>query len=339
MKTINKVEQPIISFNTKMMSTEEFTKTILLRVKERKSFSFIRLGDGEGALLDLDLNSIFFDIKYLSEHFGLNCSINEAFEIKAILKETLMSSDIVGIRDDIVNVDFPCIEISDNLSFMTLFKKSFKLRDVDKNLCYADARRIAMLHRSVAASDFSSFTKFNSAYDGWDFYCSGALPYILSTQNKIGIVSSRIGIDKIISDALSIEVVQYQIPDKYELVQSYKKTHYPTTYHEVLDNINVAFPGMIFLVAGGIVGKGYCKKIKELGGIALDLGSVVDTWTGKLTRPNLLKERYKLKKSFKIKMRRKFVPTVIYTYDLPDELIMNKNNMQLLIKRWKSKTQ
>ena len=66
----------------------------------------------------------------------------------------------------------------------------------------------------------------------------------------------------------------------------------------------------------------------------IDLGGVVDTWVGKLSRPYPLKERYKLKKSWKVKMRRQIVPTLTRTYDVPDELIMNENNIKLLSKRW-----
>jgi hypothetical protein len=41
----------------------------------------------------------------------------------------------------------------------------------------------------------------------------------------------------------------------------------------------------LFLVAGGLLGKFYTATIRRHGGIALDVGSLVDAWTGRHTRP------------------------------------------------------
>lgn len=45
--------------------------------------------------------------------------------------------------------------------------------------------------------------------------------------------------------------------------------------------------GAVFLVAAGLLGKVYCHRIHRLGGIAIDVGSVVDAWMGFGTRPGL----------------------------------------------------
>ena len=45
-----------------------------------------------------------------------------------------------------------------------------------------------------------------------------------------------------------------------------------------------------FLVGAGIFGKDLCIRIRELGGIALDMGSCLDLMAGKVTRgPNLVR--------------------------------------------------
>jgi hypothetical protein len=41
----------------------------------------------------------------------------------------------------------------------------------------------------------------------------------------------------------------------------------------------------VFLVAAGILGASYCNRIKQLGGIAINIGSVADVWAGVVTRP------------------------------------------------------
>lgn len=324
----------LINLEIDLMSTNSFNKKIITAIEQKEPYSFIRLGDGEGALLNLDIDSQFFDIDYLSQHFGLDCKISEALEVKNILQRALSNADIVGVMNHVANVSFPSGKIENSKEFMTSFNESFHLRKTDKTTCYADARRLSMLHKATAETSFSKSTEFVCTSVAWDSYPSGALPYIFAKQIKIGLISSRAGLDKVMSKALGIKVIQYKIPDKFELVEKYSVRHYPNVYKKLIENIKVEFPGMVFIVAGGIVGKGYCQEIKNKGGIALDLGAVVDAWIGKLSRPSPLKERYDLKKSWKIKMRRKIIPTLHKTFDLPDELIMTKENIQLLETRW-----
>jgi hypothetical protein len=47
-------------------------------------------------------------------------------------------------------------------------------------------------------------------------------------------------------------------------------------------------PGAVFLVAGGLLGKIYCDRIRALGDIALDIGALADAWMGHNTRGALL---------------------------------------------------
>lgn len=50
--------------------------------------------------------------------------------------------------------------------------------------------------------------------------------------------------------------------------------------------IEIPFRGACFVVAGGLLGKIYCERIRELGGIALDIGALADAWMGHDTRGN-----------------------------------------------------
>lgn len=57
-------------------------------------------------------------------------------------------------------------------------------------------------------------------------------------------------------------------------------------YHDtVLGEVTQqAAPGQVWLVAAGFLGKIYCDRIRMRGGIALDIGSLVDDWMGYATR-------------------------------------------------------
>jgi hypothetical protein len=196
-----------------------------------------------------------------------------------------------------------------------------------------------MLHKNIATLSENSSAKFVCHQIGWDLHSSGALPYIIAKQKKVAVITSRQGLGSAIEDAFDIEVKQYTIPDKYELLGKDGNRHYPHAYESLLREIKVEFDGMIFLVAGGIIGKGYTSLIKEKGGIALDLGGVVDAWLGILSRPRPLQARYTLKKQWSLELKKKVVPVPVSSFKVPEELVLNKDNVKNLIKRWQANSQ
>jgi hypothetical protein len=47
-----------------------------------------------------------------------------------------------------------------------------------------------------------------------------------------------------------------------------------------METLHVAWPGQAFLIGAGVLGKVYCHRVKELGGVAIDVGSLIDAWAG-----------------------------------------------------------
>jgi hypothetical protein len=52
-----------------------------------------------------------------------------------------------------------------------------------------------------------------------------------------------------------------------------------------MQDLSQPLAGELFLVAGGLLGKIYCDRIKRSGGVAIDIGSLIDAWLGAPTRP------------------------------------------------------
>ena len=98
---------------------------------------------------------------------------------------------------------------------------------------------------------------------------------------------------------------QEQIPDDYvEQLEAF--------LHRKL----VDFPGMLFLVGAGLFGKLYCAEIKRQGGIALDLGSLLDAWAGVGSRSTVYKSMFS---------------GYPRTQGVPDLLRLNEENIQRLM--------
>jgi len=83
-------------------------------------------------------------------------------------------------------------------------------------------------------------------------------------------------------------IAPYVIPGETRLGRaleaSNRGTHFPAVFDRLMAEIEVPFRGACFLVAGGLLGKIYCDRIKQLGGIALDIGALADAWVGFNTR-------------------------------------------------------
>lgn len=61
--------------------------------------------------------------------------------------------------------------------------------------------------------------------------------------------------------------------------------HFPERFDALMAALTLPHRGAVVLVAGGLLGKIYCHRIRELGGIAIDIGSLADAWLGYTTRP------------------------------------------------------
>ncbi|HVT35380.1 MAG TPA: hypothetical protein VHE37_07350 [Nevskiaceae bacterium] len=58
---------------------------------------------------------------------------------------------------------------------------------------------------------------------------------------------------------------------------------YPTVFQRIFADIEFD-RGEVFLVGAGMLGKLLCARIRDLGGIAMDVGSIMDHWAGFATR-------------------------------------------------------
>jgi len=56
------------------------------------------------------------------------------------------------------------------------------------------------------------------------------------------------------------------------------RVHFPDEFDRTMQALQVAYRGQLFLVGAGICGKVYCHRVRDLGGVGLDIGAVCDAW-------------------------------------------------------------
>lgn len=112
---------------------------------------------------------------------------------------------------------------------------------------------------------------------------SGAIADFLAAAPAVGLIGpeSPVALGLPAADA----VVWHAVPGEYHYRgRADSLRHYPERFEELLEQLEVPVPGMLYLVGAGILGKIYCAEIKARGGIAIDVGGLMDLWSGLAAR-------------------------------------------------------
>jgi hypothetical protein len=115
---------------------------------------------------------------------------------------------------------------------------------------------------------------------------------LLQNLPFLGVVTSR-DIANRLSEVFNIKkVVLYPIPSERKALGNFEDigSHYPERFEQLCSELTVPFRGAVFLVGAGALGKIYADVIYQRGGIALDIGSILDAWAGVGSRSFLIKD-------------------------------------------------
>lgn len=131
------------------------------------------------------------------------------------------------------------------------------------------------------------------------FHREGRYQSLLGGLEKIGVIGPRdltdvlprlYGIGAVVWLPTPPEMKYSDLPpaEKAEQIagQRHLTTRYPELMQTIIPHMLRESPGMVVLVGAGILGKMYCRRIKQCGGIAIDVGSMMDVWAGLKTRDN-----------------------------------------------------
>ncbi len=224
----------------------------------------VRFGEGEGRLLcaePKDPDSMAVARRKLWRQTGRTYGDSDILAIKDMILRALDEADVVGIRG---SAGFD----AEHLMWVRRIEQVFAAR------CQAGRRAGYVTHCLVSNDIFE------------------ALPAMLQDQKVVSVVSCR-DVQAFVAQTYGVQHVrQFQIPSQYV------KRHvddafeaglhgtpmWPDFYRRLYDEVTVRERGEVFLVGAGLFGKDLCVRIRDLGGIAIDLGSRLDAMAGKVTR-------------------------------------------------------
>lgn len=256
----------------------EVGREILLAVQMRRPFALIRLGDGEGSCINMGLeDETIYDrlhsrnrreltAMWFGSEFPWNDGVFRGLARK--LPSTALDVDFVGLPyEGWIDHEY---RISSLRGIPTLINihRAFELLDRPTKTLRSCSQ---LIHVELARSDLL----------GQIIRAAGRLTIISCLPEVVTLIRSRLGVS---------DIEFYRIPGEKgsraalgEDVVSGQ--HFPVVFREIMAKLEQPHDGRLFLVAGGILGKFYAAKIKQYGGVALDIGSVVDSWAKKMTRP------------------------------------------------------
>ncbi len=236
---------------------------------KKQPFSVVRLGDGEGRVLGYP--DFFSDLEVLSEvlyyHFGPESmqrlkDANPAIwiksamsELRSLLVKSLRQTDMVGLPiSEFFNghenapstglVGYACA-----LNYGITFTQHLQSSDiVGTNVFQLLAARGKVIKSAAAHAEVVHVV------GPWD-------------------ITHELG------SALGVDINWIKVPGHYTWRGEKGMGHYPDLYRYVETQIiNMGdVSGQLFFVGAGIIGKYYCSLIREHGGVALDIGSVLDS--------------------------------------------------------------
>lgn len=260
------------------LDTEGVVAGIRAAIAARAPLSLVRVGDGEARFLaycDPALRArlsgaqadLLGDVPFRN-WFGQPIAAADSVEIIR-----LQAAAIAAVEQaDILGVATADRLATDNLHFGYLGHLESLVAGVartESGMRLADAMVHIGLHRHAPF--------YRSILEGLDF---------------LGVISPHPGLARRLARVHGIgEVAEYLLPGESRLPEARQnrrdRPHFPDVYRELCRTLAVPRPGAVFLVAGGLLAKIYCTVIRQRGGIAIDVGSIVDAWMGLNTRPGV----------------------------------------------------
>jgi len=274
----------------RMLSSKEVSRLIFDAVSVGRPFSLVRIGDGEGAvLLHGKVSATAEDRTYFEGHFGAGFPQETLEVFSRRLREAVSNADIVGIRDDIWNAERTTQPVSLNdADFEEKFRSLLKLRPIEKDISGHALRRFYGIYRWLR-EEMPDGPQVCSAWISFHLGMDRFWEKLFRMKRRISVINCSPTLPGRLAKDLGLEVEHIRVPDLDRERSQWGDDHgeriFPESYERVISTLDKRQDGKLFLIGAGVPGKAYADFIKQRGGIALDVGGLMDAWDGRATRP------------------------------------------------------
>lgn len=223
----------------------------------------IRFGDGEVQLLEADpddADSMRVAIRKLKRQAAGSFASEDVLDVKANVSLAFDEADVLGILPD------------DN------FSEKWKMWMARLAAHYAERRAKGRPAEALACCLLN-----HDIVDALPEMLAGRRVSAISCRDIKPVLEAEWGLDN---------VAVYQVPSQHAVrdvdgpyeAALHGVPMWPDAHAHLQADLTVRARGEVFLVGAGVFGKDLCIRIRERGGIALDMGSALDRIAGKITR-------------------------------------------------------
>ena len=249
------------------------------RIEQGLPTSAIRLSDGEGNVLFADearypalRDYVLAKISHI--HFGRGSPVVSAHADLFLdhMQEAVAEADVLGIPD--------------HRRIIRVFQRD--RHDVDVRAEVGNRKGVITAIQLAKANRLADKVIANA------FFSRQLLPHypsILQPAKTIVLVTCHPDLVdplKRISGTQDVRVIE--VPLQSSQMKGTVNNHFPGAYRRICREIPQQPTGAVFLIGAGPLAKYYCTLAKRAGGIALDVGAVMDFWVGRSGRAKIKKE-------------------------------------------------
>lgn len=277
LQDVHQMHDQIVSKSLGWYSLDKVISDLQDHYVNKVPYAFIRFGDGEGTWGHFSAeDEMHFHTMYRANRnefwniwFGQSKIENRDsfFSQMRRLEARMNEANVIGVP--------PKSWISHEYSTGSLRGipgTANVIRNLSAKDLHATALCTQLMHYEL--SDSGSFFKFLGDLE--------TVTIITCHPETVDVMKAKFNIPNVVHIAVPGE------PSRSKLLgeTSIRGEHYPTYFESNMALISsMDWAGKVCLVGGGILGKIYCLEIKKNGGIAIDIGSVMDKWNNKKTRP------------------------------------------------------
>jgi hypothetical protein len=261
------------------LSAEEVAAEIDQAIGQKRGFSLIRMGDGEGAFTKVDAAD---EARYAPLYNWMRrdwhaALFGEDFDAEATgyagLVDTLLD---VSLQQDIVG-----------LPYGAWVDHEYEVASIRGVPCTLNVPRAYL----AAAARGARRPLVCNQRIHIELHEKGLIEPILRRAGSIGVISCHAELPERMKAAFGLQQVElFKIPgEKYtaslRTPDQMQGEHFPAVFDDIVRRLSLPHDGRVFVIAAGTLAKFYADVIKRHGGIALDLGSLVDGWLDVRSRP------------------------------------------------------
>lgn len=231
-------------------------------IAKRKPFSFVRMNDGEAAILGFGHEHNHEEPLFFYNHWWGDSSFQEDYTLW-LQEELINSAEQANIL----------------VFFDSIDKKPYKFGRTGKMLRErADLSNVDHFVTPEAHLNWHQDEKFV------DMFSSVGEVTIIACYDLSSRLQEQFNFSK-------VNLIRIPGHSKYTPAHEIYSSHPKETFAEIVSTLKEQAENKIYFIGAGVLGKIYARIIKEHGGIALDLGSVFDNWVGNKKRSSVKKYR------------------------------------------------